>query len=243
MSELKFLNEAQTDVMADACRPGVKTPVGSYAREVAGVMTMGRIDPADVDTMALLGVVSVTPGVYDPTTEEVTARDFDRDAGGHVVIVNQAVTEVLTTQSIDAQTLADAEAARLTAAQASAVASIDAQAEAKRLGIITAGSGQAMSYQVKAEEANDCLANYDAANPPATGTYLLLDSEVGIMANADETFTADAYEVAVVVDATRQAWLQAEAAINRVRVQAKADIKVAATPADVDAVLAAIVWP
>ena len=128
-------------------------------------------------------------------------------------------------------------------ARAAALAEIDRQAEQQRQKYITPGAGQAMSYQVKAEQAADCLANYTAASPPTPGTYLLLDSEVGVMANADATLTADAYEVAVVVDATRAAWLQAEAAINGTRVQAKADVKAAVDNADVKAIVAAIIWP
>ncbi|HEY9081352.1 hypothetical protein [Magnetovibrio sp.] len=126
--------------------------------------------------------------------------------------------------------------------QADAKRTIDAQAEAARLSYITPGDGQAMSYREKSDQARECLAAHTPASPPAPGVYVLLDSEVGIMKNADTTITADAYEVAVVVEATRQAWLAVEATINRTRVQAKADIAAATTEAEIDAVLAALVW-
>jgi len=158
---------------------------------------------------------------FDPAIEYETGYTFDA-ATGQVVA---SVAAIAVAEKI-----------------APALMAVDAAAERSRLAYITPGNGQAMSYREKAAQAMDCLANYTAATPPASGVYVLLDSEVGIMANADGTITANAYEVAVVVDATRTAWLAIEAVINRTRVQAKADIKAATTAAEVEAILAAIVW-
>ncbi|TCS62598.1 hypothetical protein [Varunaivibrio sulfuroxidans] len=123
------------------------------------------------------------------------------------------------------------------------LAAIDVAAETARRKHITPGAGQAMSYRGKAAEATNCLTTYTAAAPPPIGAYPLLDSEVGITPNADGTATTDAYQIAVIVDAARRAWVTAEAAINKVRAQAKADVKAAATVAAIDAILAAVVWP
>lgn len=250
MSVFKFLNQQETTVMTEACRSGAQTPSGSYAREVAKIGTIGDPSALSQAERKKLGVVLVNPGIHNPAIETITTRDWARNPDNSIAVVNATITEVLTTQPIDPAVLAERAAAADAAAAAlfvsiqdSALITIDSQAETARLKYITPGAGQAMSYQIKAEEAKDCLANYTAANPPAPGVYVLLDSEVGIMTNADDTLTNDAYEVAVVVDATRQAWLSVEAAINRVRVQAKADVKAATQAAQIEATLAAIVWP
>ena len=122
------------------------------------------------------------------------------------------------------------------------LADIDAAAVQVRLKSITPGIGQAMSYREKAIEAVDCLAKYTALLPPIAGIYVLLDSEVGTTIKAGGKIATTAYEVAVVVDSARTAWLTKEAAINRVRVQSKAAVK-AATANGRATIMAAIVWP
>ena len=120
--------------------------------------------------------------------------------------------------------------------QARQIAAVDAAAETCRRLYITNGAGQAMSYQEKAAEAKDCLANHNAQNPPPLGKYLILESEVGVTG-------ADVLAVAAVVEAKRQAWRQVENAINGQRVNAKKAIGTAATFAAVRAIVAALTWP
>ena len=120
---------------------------------------------------------------------------------------------------------------------------IDQDAETARKSLITPGSGQAMSYQEKAKQAENCLGAYTSSNPPPIGEYVLLDSEVGIMKNADNTLTANAFEVATVIDATRQAWLLAEASINTIRVQGKAGVAAATDAAAIQDLVDGLAWP
>lgn len=124
-----------------------------------------------------------------------------------------------------------------------ALSKIDAQAEALRVAVITPGDGQAMSYQAKADEAKECLAAYGAASLPPEGEFLLLESEVGIVTKQDGSLTETVIDVAEVVAAARLEWVQSEAAINRVRLQAKSDIRAAESAAEIEDVLAGVVWP
>lgn len=115
---------------------------------------------------------------------------------------------------------------------------IDADAEARRLTIITPGAGQAQVYQRKGDQARDCLTNYDAQNPPPAGTYPALEAEVGITG-------ADVLAVATVVKDLEDAWGTVADAIEAVRLGAKRDVEDSATttPAQIQAILEAIVWP
>lgn len=126
--------------------------------------------------------------------------------------------------------------AALAVAQAEAIARIDAAAEAARCAYITPGSGQALVYQRKGQQARDCLANHDAQNPPAPGAYTALEAEVGITGG-------DVLEVAAVVAGLETAWAAVADQIEAIRLTAKRDVAAAATPAEVDAIEAAVVWP
>lgn len=109
---------------------------------------------------------------------------------------------------------------------------IDADAEAARLQFVTAGAGQAMTYQAKAAEATACLA--DASPSPAS--YPLLAAEVGITA---ETLS----EVAGVVNAAYQQWLTIGAAIEAARLGGKKAVTDASDPAAVQAAFDAVTFP
>tara|TARA_R110001583_G_scaffold191751_1_gene357454 strand:+ start:1690 stop:2313 length:624 start_codon:yes stop_codon:yes gene_type:complete len=124
-----------------------------------------------------------------------------------------------------------------------ALSKIDAEAEEMRQAVITPGDGQAMSYQAKADEAKQCLAAYSTSNLPPEGAFLLLESEVGILAKKDGSVAETVFEIAEVVEMARTEWVRAEAAINRVRLQAKADIRNAKDASEVELVMASVVWP
>ncbi len=118
---------------------------------------------------------------------------------------------------------------------------VNDQAETARLQHITPGSGQAMSYREKLDEAKACLGAYateqafTAANPPA-GTYPLLESETGIKG-------ANPWKVAELVNTTFLAWKTAEAAINNLRLRAANDLDAAATVGAARTIVDAINWP
>lgn len=113
---------------------------------------------------------------------------------------------------------------------------IDADAEACRLTYVTPGSAQGLVYQRKGNQARDCLATYNAQNPPPAGAYPALEAEVGITG-------ADVIEVATVVKDLEDAWGAVADAIEAIRLSAKANVVAAADVAAVKAVLDAIVWP
>lgn len=113
---------------------------------------------------------------------------------------------------------------------------VDEQAEAARGRYITDGAGQAMSYREKAAEADDCLLNHTALNPPPADKYPLLESEVGYRG-------ADVLAVGTTVQATRDSWKLIEKNINGIRVKAKADIDNAVNAQAVLDVVAALTWP
>ena len=121
--------------------------------------------------------------------------------------------------------------------KASAKASIDSQAEARRLRHITPGAGQAMVYLEKRREAEAALAALEGAGgqPVDPADYPLLAVELGV-----DGF--DLQDTADLVIATAAAWTQIAAAIEGTRLGAKRAVDDAATPAEVDAILAEIAW-
>jgi cell pole-organizing protein PopZ len=102
---------------------------------------------------------------------------------------------------------------------------VDMQAEAARLAWITPGNGQMAVYLMKREEAAR-FASDPAPNPAA---YPLLSAEVNVTAPT-------LAEVAAIVTAMAAAWIAAAAAIETIRLGAKAEIAAAET---VEAVIAA----
>ena len=113
---------------------------------------------------------------------------------------------------------------------------IDVAAEACRQAYITTGYGQAMSYQEKAAEATDCLANYSTQNPPPADKYPLLESEVGITG-------ATVIAVATAVNVKRLQWKQLEKVINTLRMNGKKQVLEAPDLLTGRAVAPSITWP
>lgn len=108
--------------------------------------------------------------------------------------------------------------------RAAAKASVDATAEACRLTYITGGSGQAMAYQQKLEEAKAYLA--DPSLPAAGCPHIY--AEIGITGE-----TAQA--VAQVVVGMHAAWQVKSADIEHKRLAAKTAIDVGKTPEAISA--------
>ena len=105
----------------------------------------------------------------------------------------------------------------------------DATAELIRLRTVTPGSAQAMVYQAKSAEARGLLAG-------GAGPFPHLAAEVGITAETME-------DVAATVLAMEAAWQAVSAAIERARLKCKAQIKAAATVADILSALDSAEWP
>ncbi|MFT0890925.1 hypothetical protein [Pseudochelatococcus sp. G4_1912] len=110
---------------------------------------------------------------------------------------------------------------------------IDVEAEAQRGKYITLGAGQAMIYQAKAAEAIK-ISMLDEDAPINAGDYPLLVTEVGITAPTIR-------EVGAVVLTLHEQWIVAGAAIEGVRLSAKAEIDAAQNEADARAVRP--LWP
>ncbi|KQR30126.1 hypothetical protein ASF91_15020 [Rhizobium sp. Leaf155] len=111
-------------------------------------------------------------------------------------------------------------------------ASIDDAAEAERRKYITTGSGQAMTYMQKADEAS----RYLATSNPVAADYPLLAAEVGITAATIEG-------VAQVVHEAYSQWQVIGAAIEAARLAVKFAIDDAADAPAAQAAAAAITWP
>ncbi|PZU89129.1 MAG: hypothetical protein DI527_16485 [Chelatococcus sp.] len=107
---------------------------------------------------------------------------------------------------------------------------IDQQAERERLKYITAGAGQAMTYQQKAAEALR-LADDPEPDPAA---YPMLSAEVGVTAT-------DLSGVGAIVRAAHAQWLAMGAAIETARLSGKQAIDLAATAEAARAVV--VIWP
>lgn len=121
--------------------------------------------------------------------------------------------------------------ADLAQAKRAAIAHVDATAERARLMWITPGAGQSLVYALKREEA----ARFADDPDPDPAAYPMLSAEVGITA---ETIG----EVAAVVAATSNMWIAIAAAIETLRLSAKAAIAAAETAEDAWQA-ARVVWP
>lgn len=142
--------------------------------------------------------------------------DFETETGYAVIEGQQQVAPMIEVRPIET-------------VRAFALRAIDAAAEAQRAKYITAGSGQAMTYMSKLEEAR---LQVDGA----PGPFPILAACVG----SDGATVA---EVANTVIATAEAWTAIAAQIEGARLGAKREVQQAAAVADVKAVLAAIAWP
>lgn len=115
--------------------------------------------------------------------------------------------------------------------KAALLLTIDAAAEAERLKYITAGAGQAMTYQQKASEAVMLEDDPD----PQLAAYPLLSAEIGITAPT-------LAEVGVIVRQAHGQWILIGAGIEAVRLAAKRAVTEAATHEAAQAA-ADVTWP
>lgn len=207
---MRFLNKAKTDVMTDVCREGVQTPVGSFAREVAKIGTVGTLSSV---LMVDWGIVNMVAGVHDPLIETVVSQNYTRKASGDIKITNQTVTEVLTTQPIDPTVLADRVATQLEAARTLAVTHINGAAEQTRLQYITPGSAMSMVYGKKETEAKAFQSVIDAVGTPDAVDYPFMSAR-----SASQSMTMQA--VADEWNAAAAQWITIAAHIETVREKA-----------------------
>lgn len=119
----------------------------------------------------------------------------------------------------------------LAALRQRAMEQVDAQAEFQRLARITPGAGQALVYERKRAEAERMATDPD----PQPVDYPMLAAEVGITA-------ATLADVGAVVRTLAAQWTAAAAAIEGVRLGAKAAIAAATTPPAIRAA-AQVTWP
>lgn len=122
----------------------------------------------------------------------------------------------------------------LEALRAAAERKIDQRAEAIRQIFITPGSGQAMVYAAKQEEARRWLAEQPAETTP--DQYPLLLAEAGLTAPT-------VAELAALWRGMEIQWLQAAAMIEAKRMAAKAAVRAATTPAAIEAASNADLMP
>lgn len=115
--------------------------------------------------------------------------------------------------------------------RAHALREIDDAAETARFSHMTDGSGQAMTYQRKAEEAK-AFAIDDA---PVPENYPFLANEIGITAPT-------LAEVAHIVATNHEQWLAAGLVIERLRLQAKAAIRLAVSAEEIR-LASDVSWP
>lgn len=131
----------------------------------------------------------------------------------------------------------------LTAKKEKLKASVDAAAEKERLRYITDGVGQSMTYTEKFNQAVDYSKKYAAhqADPknvtaPVENEYPLLRASIGIDGSS-------MIEVAETVTYAFALWEKIGAAIEGIRLKAKAAIGDAKTEESAQAIFAAIRWP
>lgn len=99
-------------------------------------------------------------------------------------------------------------------------ARVDAEAERRRMAVLTPGEGQALVYQRKAQEADACLAALASGQAAAPLQYPLLSAEVGLTAPT-------LGEVAAVVRAMADQWVHLAAETEAWRLAAKSAIDAA----------------
>jgi len=120
---------------------------------------------------------------------------------------------------------------------------VDEAAENERLKYITAGVGQSMTYTEKFNQAVDYSKKYAAhtadpknVTPPDDNEYPLLQASIGIDGSS-------MIEVAETVTYAYAVWEKIGAAIEGIRLKAKAAIAEAKTEEAAQAVFASIKWP
>jgi len=143
--------------------------------------------------------------VYDTTTQEQSTIE---DLGVIPVDKTELVPTEYTTWNGSAWIV------DLVAAKAANILTIDSLAETQRLTFITGGSGQSLTYQ---EKADDAQAYKDASYPVDLTGYPFVQAEVNATGNTSTVATDD-------ILAARGAWIVKGAAIEELRIKAKIDV-------------------
>ncbi|WP_444452578.1 hypothetical protein ACTTAI_16380 [Rhodobacter capsulatus] len=186
------------------------------------IVRTGHCVAADVPLQARAGETAIeTDGAIGDDTHYFAGGEF-RELPPRPS--EACVFDVASESWIDPRTEADM-AAELAAAQVTAVAAVNAAAEAARSRFVTPGSGQAMVYLEKQAEARAWLA---AGEPDDLTGYPHLAAEVGITAPT-------AYQLATIWLALAGIWLTASARIEPIRLSASAVIETAQTISDITA--------
>ncbi|MDQ7832025.1 MAG: hypothetical protein RDU30_09845 [Desulfovibrionaceae bacterium] len=173
----------------------------------------------------LPGVVAVVRCLDDALAVEIFQADF---AAGTAVVDRPEHAPVL----------AGGVVRDLDAVKAAACAAIDAEAERRRLAVLTPGAGQALEYQHTAEEAARAVA---APDPLDTAAYPFLAAEQAAL--ADTVGVVSIRDVAEAVLADRAAWMSYGAAVKERRRRGKLLVRAATSHLAVLAETAGIVWP
>jgi hypothetical protein len=130
----------------------------------------------------------------------------------------------------------------LTQAQIAACASIDRAAENCRLTFVTPGSGQAMVYMLKAQEAQAFLAKYPTEEAVAAAQAVLAESDWPFL-SAEAGITApDMFSVAELVTRLQSDWIETAATIEKLRLNGKMLVSKATDLAAINAAMV-IAWP
>jgi hypothetical protein len=211
-----------------------KNPHDLYYDAVLGEAVASAAIAASLDKAAILGDgvdAATLSGLPDPCyllvnneLVKVTGGSYPISKAGPGEVIFRAVgqykTDVLIVTAYD-----------LAALKVEVADRIDAAAEATRLKYITAGSGQAMVYQAKSDEAK----LYAAATSPVDSDYPLLNAE------ATATGVTVASLASSVLSLSAQ-WIGLAALIEGLRMGGK---KAASDAVTIDAVLAAeqVNWP
>ena len=146
----------------------------------------------------------------------------DKYPGCHVVRTSNAVP-------MDFGTLMEVSLEELRAASCEV---IDARAEARRLAVLTPGSGQMAAYQAKAVQAAALLQDPD----PTEAEYPDIFNEIGITADT-------AHEVAMAILAAAERWQQYGRGIEKARLAGKKAVAEADDSAGVLGARDGVAWP
>ncbi len=121
---------------------------------------------------------------------------------------------------------------QLADAKARICVGIDTQAETIRATYLTAGTGQAMVYQEKGEQA---IAALNEENPDPDD-YPLLKATLGIEGNS-------IHEVARLVVETKAQWTAVAAAVEEARLGGKANVNASSSVSQAKSIATGISWP
>lgn len=169
------------------------------------------------------GAIKITDAQYEEALGAITAGKAVSISGGFKIVDTPIVNDPDPDANLD-----------LGQWKAKLISNIDADAETARLRYITAGAGQAMTYQQKAQEAASVLALVGSGEIDQTG-FPLLAAEIGITAPS-------LIEVAQVVNTAYQGWRIVGAGIEALRLSGKAAVSAAQTITAAKNA-AAITWP